>query len=193
MPRARPPCSQPLSGASLFVSKTVEGMSRDVKGLTPHGQASTDLHNQQMRVRQPRELSAATPLLRPYPRPPRIVPVVGTEVKHPKRGFGTVSKVLTDGRAVVQFDNGEVHRYQLHSLHKLARWTQPAFMPRKVSTRAQPPPQQTFTPIVPTTARIATEASQSHEARESNPELRRRQSMSEDADWIPLGVTRQWS
>ena len=45
---------------------------------------------------------------------------VGTRVRHEKRGPGVVTELMDDGRTRVQFDNGDQHRYNLSSMHKLS-------------------------------------------------------------------------
>ena len=45
-------------------------------------------------------------------------PAVGTRVHHSKHGEGLVVELMPDGRARVQFDKGEEHKYKPSSLHK---------------------------------------------------------------------------
>jgi hypothetical protein len=45
--------------------------------------------------------------------------LVGDRVRHGKRGLGTVSEIMPDGRTRVEFDEGESHRYRESSIHKL--------------------------------------------------------------------------
>ena len=43
----------------------------------------------------------------------------GTAVRHPSSGRGTIVRITDDGRRVVEFANGESHRYARHNWHKL--------------------------------------------------------------------------
>ena len=66
---------------------------------------------------------------RSEPDAPRDLLSVGTQVRHELRGEGKITEVLDDGRRVVTFDGhtsvvgtthqGETHRYDSHSLHKV--------------------------------------------------------------------------
>ena len=52
--------------------------------------------------------------------PPSYKFAVGTRVKHPTRGNGTVTELLQDeSRSRVLFDSGEEHRYKPSSMHKI--------------------------------------------------------------------------
>ncbi len=44
---------------------------------------------------------------------------VGARVEHERRGSGTVTEVMADGRTKVDYDSGESHRYKDSSMHKL--------------------------------------------------------------------------
>ena len=70
---------------------------------------------------------------------------VGTRVRHVTRGAGTVSDHMADGRTRVAFDNGQVHRYQPQSTHKLEaldarREARPAVWSVGGDRREAPPP-----------------------------------------------------
>ena len=43
----------------------------------------------------------------------------GARVVHDSRGAGTVMELMEDGRRRVMFDDGDEHRYQPSSMHKL--------------------------------------------------------------------------
>ena len=47
-----------------------------------------------------------------------LIPI-GSRVRHPKHGTGTLTRFQDDGRRVVEFDNGDTHRYAVTSMHKL--------------------------------------------------------------------------
>ena len=40
-------------------------------------------------------------------------------MEHPRHGAGVVTELMADGRTRVAYENGEEHRYQPSSMHKL--------------------------------------------------------------------------
>ena len=64
---------------------------------------------------------------------------LGTRVRHVFRGNGVVTELMADGRTRVKFDDGDEHRYQRSSLHKLKMVAPPPPEPTPAPTTAAEP------------------------------------------------------